>query len=213
MRCAFDIQIGFDRSAPLRRLVIGLFGEEAPILTRNFYQAFTRSYPKDVEGMVEYKYADVKAIFKDKAIIWPDFQYGNVNRQRVSRRNGGITVDSVEDVPLAGEDTATDETNGLRHDVPGRVSMRRGGRTFDFAVAPVAPAPWLDETNVVIGQVLEGFDIIEDINKIKVKGGALFQDTLGLLGSLGSDFRVEMAKENIMKPLKRVRIYETELLP
>jgi len=211
-KCAFDLQIGFDRSVPLRRLVIGLYGEEAPVLTRNFYQAFTHSYAKDKEGMVDYRFADVKAVFKDRAIIWADFQFGNYNRKRYTVSKGGVPIDRDETIPLAREDTQTNETNALQHDVPGRVSMRRGGETFDFSVSPVANATWLDETNVVIGQVLEGFDIIEDINKLPVKGGALFEDTLGLLGSLGGDIRADMARENKYKPLKRVRIYNTELV-
>lgn len=211
MRCAFDIQIGFDRSAPMRRLVIGLFGEEAPVLTRNFYQAFTGSYPKDNGGYVDYRFADVKAVFKDRAVVWADFPNGNIIRRRTFKRQGPNYIDTILEIPLAQEDTATNETNSLRHDIPGRVSMPRGGQTFNFAVAPVAPAPWLDETNVVIGQVLEGFDIIEEINQIKVKGKAFGEELIGALGGAG-DIRFEIAQNNKFKPLKRVRIYGVEVL-
>merc|ERR1712242_445399 len=87
---------------------------------------------------------------------------------------------------MAEDDTLTKETNSLRHDVPGRVSMKKGGGTFDFTIAPVADAKWLDKTNVVIGQVLEGMDLVDAINDVKMYGG---------------------------KSLRIVKIFKSQLLP
>jgi len=185
-RCAFDIRIGNDKMTRLRRLVIGLFGEEAPVLTRTFTQACTATYPGEAGVLAAYKLADVKNIIKDKAITWANFKDGNKLTLTVATADARWVGSKTVSKPLAGDDTKTDEVNSLRHDLPGRVSMRRGGGTFDFTVAPVADATWLDETDVVIGQVLEGMDIIADINEIRMYG---------------------------TKPLKKVRIFKSQLLP
>ena len=60
---------------------------------------------------------------------------------------------------------ANTDNNGLSHDRPGRVSMRRGGGNFEFVIAPAAN-PSLDADYVVIGQVLteeeESADLLPD---------------------------------------------------
>lgn len=184
-RYAFDIKIGNEKTSKLRRLVIGIFGDEAPGLSQNFLWAATASYPGEAGTQAAYKLSEVKTVAKDKAITWADFKDGNVYLETVSTDDTRWVGTKTIKKPLGGDDTKTDEVNNLRHDVPGRVSMRRGGGTFDFTVAPVANAAWLDDTNVVIGQVLEGMDLIEDINNIK-----MFKS----------------------KPLRKIRIFKSRLL-
>lgn len=212
-RCAFDLRIGQDNSIPLRRVVIGLFGDEAPILTRNFIQACKGRYPGDEgSGLVNYRLSDVKTIVKDRNIRWAKFQYGN-SRQRVTNQPfiGQPRMVYSED-PLAGEDTQTTETNQLRHDILGRVSMPRGGGTFDFNIAPVANATWLDEDNVVIGQVLEGLDVIEDINQVPCVASNSIRDALAASAKFTGDFLAQKASGVNNKPLKKIRIFESVLL-
>lgn len=169
-RCEFSVRFGKERVSKNRKLVIGLFGEEAPILTRTFLQACTGTYPGEAGDKANYKLADVKTVVKDKVITWAKFKEGNNNAVMVQTDDKRWVGNKVIFKSLAGPETNTDEVNNLRHDLAGRVSMKKGGGTFDFNVAPVADASWLDETDVVIGQVLEGMDIIADINEIKMYG-------------------------------------------
>jgi len=212
-RCAFDLRIGQDNTIPLRRVVIGLFVEEAPILTRNFIQACQGKYPGDEgSGLVNYRLSDVKTIVKDRSIRWAKFQYGNA-RQRTTNQPfiGQPRMVYTED-PLGGEDTRTTETNELRHDILGRVSMPRGGGTFDFNIAPVANATWLDDDNVVIGQVLEGLDVIEDINQVPCVASNGIRDVLAASAQFTGDTLAQKAATINNKPLKKVKIFESCLL-
>jgi len=184
-RCAFDVRFGKEKVNHLRQLVIGLYGKEAPVMTKTFIQASTSTYPGEAGNQASYKLSDVKSVVKDKLISWADFKDGNMLEEIVTTFDSRWVGKKSIMKPLAGDDTKTDEENGLRHNLAGRVSMRRGGGTFDFNIAPVADAKWLDETDVVIGQVLEGMDIIDDINN-----GQLYQS----------------------KPLRKVRIYNSQLL-
>lgn len=154
-------------------------------MTQTFVEACTGTYPGEAGQQAYYKLADVKSVAKDKAITWANFKDGNTISVTVTTYDARWVGSKTVSKPLAGDDTQTDQVNNLVHDLPGRVSMRRGGGTFDFTVAPVANAKWLDTTNVVIGQVLEGMDIIADINEIKMYGS---------------------------KTMKKVRIFSSELL-
>lgn len=172
-RCVFDVQIArsdadvyasFGRSPDvLRRVVIGLFGESAPILTKNFAQACSGT------GPARYERSDARAVSKDRLIYFAKFAGGDTVKKKVTRNY----QTTMQELPLAGPETFTKETNELRHDRIGRVSMTKGGGTYNFAISPVAQAPWLDERNVVIGQVLEGLDVVEEINRVPtyLKGG------------------------------------------
>lgn len=185
-RCEFLIKIGAERRGASRKLVIGLYGEEAPILTRNFIQAATATYTGEAGKGVNYMLADVLSIEKDKCVTWANFKDGNQLRRQAIATNSQWVGYKEQKVPLADDSTKTDEVNNLKHDVAGRVSMKKGGGTFNFNVAQVANAVWLDKTDVVIGQVLEGMDLIKDINQISMYGS---------------------------KPLTKVRIYSSKLLP
>jgi len=198
-KCFLDIRLGFDSTVPLRRVVIGLFGKEAPGLTQNFIKACTGTYPGRAGRQARYELAKAKAIAKNKFILWANYPGGSFLGYKPGKNKAGVPVEVK--IPLGGEDTLTDETNTLIHDVPGRVSMPRGGGTFDFFITPVANAKWLDSKNVVIGQVLEGMDVIADMNKVPtaLKGGILNE--------------VSKGNEDILKePLQRVQIYKSGLL-
>lgn len=185
-RCAFDIKIGNQNDIELRRLVIGLFGDEAPVMTESFKNACAGTVRGPARKYAKYEFSDVKEIVKGKYITWADFQEGNEVVTRVQRNTARwIEYDKVK-TPLAGEEQKTDETNSLRNDIPGRVSMLKGGGTYNFQVSSMANNVALDKKNVVIGQVLEGLDIIEDINKV------------GMYDN---------------KPLKKIRVFASELLP
>jgi len=183
-----------------------VYGDEAPVLTRSFMEACSGRYPGEAATQVNYYLSDVKTIQMDKVITWADFKDGNTfTRQRLTTVNGKAWVDSVnKEVPLAGPDTKTDETNDLRHEVEGTVSMRRGGGTFDFNVAPVENARWLDKDNVVIGRVLEGMDQIKAINKVQVSPNGKPQKKIRCVNSTLSILDETTGQFNALKRLEGV---------
>jgi cyclophilin family peptidyl-prolyl cis-trans isomerase len=77
------------------------------------------------------------------------------------------------------------KSNNLRHDRPGIVSVRRGSDSgFTFTIYPGGKADTsnLDENQIVIGQVLEGLDVVEALNNIPVVKAAKGANYMGLTG-------------------------------
>lgn len=56
-----------------------------------------------------------------------------------------------------------DDSNPITHDQAGLVSVRKGGGSFEFSIS-TRPAPSLDKDELVIGQVLEGMELVERLN-------------------------------------------------
>jgi len=207
-KCAFDIRLGLSSAIKPRRVVIGLFGEEAPGLTGNFLKACSASIPGEAGQSARYQLSTVRSIAKDRVIAFADFPGGNFLFKRTAPSRGGMVKE--EKIPLAGPDTKTEETNELKHDAVGRVSMPKGGGTFNFLISPVANAPFLDKRNVVIGQVLEGLDVIEDINKIQTtpKGGIL-----NLASARSEDpMAPESSDDYLNIPLTKTKIMKSQVL-
>lgn len=67
-----------------------------------------------------------------------------------------------------------EDSNPLRHDAAGIVSVKKGGGEFEFTIAP-APNPELDEENVVIGRVLQGIEVVEALNRAPVSQGQFLE--------------------------------------
>jgi cyclophilin family peptidyl-prolyl cis-trans isomerase len=204
--CELKVKVGNLNSVKAKRIVIGVYEDEAPVLVRNFMEACSGRYPGEAATQVNYFLSDVKKIQKDKVITWADFKDGNTfTRQQLSTVNGKawVTTNNKE-VPLAGKDTRTDETNNLRHEKEGTVSMRRGGGTFDFNVAPVDNANWLDKDNVVIGRVLEGMETIKVINKVPVSPGGKPEKKIRCVNSTLSILDESTGQFNALKRLAGV---------
>ena len=66
-------------------------------------------------------------------------------RRTLTRRHGFFDVLS--------DAFANDDSNALPHDRAGLLSMRRGGRAFEFGLTPCANRA-LDATRIVVGEVL-----------------------------------------------------------
>ena len=162
-----------------QRIVIGLFGSEAPQATKQLKQLVSASgLPvgckpleqrtlqkeqleankvynscKETEANgsgVNYEYATVWRIVKDERI-----DFGAVSGKYISRVYPNWS-----------------DNNSLRHDAAGTVSVQKGDTAgFGFTVYPGnggENASYLNENHVVVGRVLEGMDVIEKINQIPV---------------------------------------------
>ncbi|CAK0832650.1 unnamed protein product [Prorocentrum cordatum] len=140
-------------------------------------QACTGTYPGKGGISGRYQLATMSSVSKDRMLGFANFPGGNF----LAKKNPAAAGEFLEKIPLAGSDTKTDEVNQLRHDQVGRVSMRKGGGSFNFVISPVKDdAPWLDEQQrVVMGQVSEGLDVIggAELNNLKgyEKGGSILQ--------------------------------------
>lgn len=163
-----------------QRIVIGLFGKDAPTSTLKLKQLVSAAglpsqcspitertlqkeqleankvYRKCMDGIddgVPLSYSTVWRIIKDERI-----DLGAVKGKFVAR-----------EYPEWKETTES----ALRHDAPGIVSVRRGNEGgFGFTIYPgngnSVNTQQLDEDHIVVGRVLEGMDIVEALNKIPV---------------------------------------------
>jgi cyclophilin family peptidyl-prolyl cis-trans isomerase len=76
--------------------------------------------------------------------------------------------------------------NNLKHDAPGIVSVRRGNTSgFGFMIYPGGGSDKavssLDENHIVVGKVLEGMDVVQQLNDVPVDTSAKV-NYMGLTG-------------------------------
>lgn len=113
--------------------------------------------------------------------------------------------------------------SGLKHDRAGLVSVRKGSNSgFGFTVFPGGSAGStedLDSNHIIVGQVLEGMDIIEQMNSLPVVASSKL-NYKGLAG--GNDFKEGPSRAcryggkelycNENKPLQKLTMYRTGVL-
>ena len=113
-------------------------------------------------------------------------------------------------------------STGLKHDRKGLVSVRKGNNSgFGFTVYPSSAGNTgdLDSNHIIVGQVIEGMDIIERMNDLPVVAAAKV-NYKGLAG--GSGFQEGPSRAcryggtqlycNENKPLQKLTMYRTGLL-
>jgi len=225
----FDIKglnsLGEDGGGPTTsRIVIGLFGEDAPQSTSILKQLAsseglpakckpreTRTLEREqLEANKVYNAcieSETKGVTYDLSQIWRVVQ------------NQRIDVGSVSGKYIAREYPTFDDMNSLRHDIPGTVSVRRGNDGgFGFVIFPGGGEPTsdLNSSNVVVGRVLEGMDVVQQLNEVPVVQSAKVNykvlaggDQLRAAPSRACRYGTGNLYCNEFKPLKKLLITKT----
>lgn len=150
-------------------LVLGLWRPAAPASVETF-MSLVRGTLAPIEGdePASYERSVVVRISKDKEVV-----LGGLKKQ------GGQTMlvagqTRPKIVPV--QPPFNDDSNGAMHSAAGLISMRKGGGSFEFSISTRAD-PALDAGSIIIGQVLEGMELLERVNTVPTNNCARGQDS------------------------------------
>jgi len=143
----FDVAID---SKPSGRIIFQLFDDIVPNTARNFRELATGQHGFGYEGCTFHR-------------IIPNFmlQGGDFTRHNGT---GGKSIFGQ---------TFPDENFKLRHTKHGLLSMANSGPNMNgsqFFVTTVS-TPWLDGRHVVFGEVVEGMDVVREIEQVGTESG------------------------------------------
>jgi peptidylprolyl isomerase len=150
-KCFFEIKIN---DKPAGKIVFGLFGKTTPKTVENF-MTICKEDPK-----------------KDKSLTYKGSPFHRVI-PGFMLQGGDITAgDGTGGKSIYGNKFA-DENFKNKHTVPGLLSMANAGPNTNgsqFFITTVV-TPWLDGRHVVFGQVIEGMELVKEIEGLGSQSG------------------------------------------
>jgi cyclophilin family peptidyl-prolyl cis-trans isomerase len=214
-----------------RRIVIGLFGNEAPTSVQKLKQLMTTEglaspcKPKEEGRMLQREQLEANKVYnnciegQDRGV---NYDYATIWRIIKGER---IDVGAVAGRFVSRETPTWEETkdNSLKHDRPGIISVRRGSESgFGFTIFPgtsgTANTADLNANHIVVGEVLEGLDVIEALDNVPVITSAKV-NYMGLTGGPTTKSAPSRSCRyggpmycNEQKPLLKLTIYKTGIL-
>ena len=150
----FDIH---KNGQPAGRLVFGLFGNTVPKTAANFATLADGSAGIGLSGKpLAYKGSKFHRIIRDFMAQGGDFTKDN--------GTGGESIYGAK---------FEDENFILKHSKPGLLSMANSGADTNGSqfFMTFVETPWLDGKHVVFGEVLEGFEILGEMNRLGSRDG------------------------------------------
>ncbi len=153
-RVFFDITIG---GAPAGRIVFELFADTTPRTAENFRALCTGEKGVGTSGKpLHYKGSGFHRIITQFMCQGGDFTRGN--------GTGGESIYGEK---------FKDENFTLKHTTPGLLSMANAGPNTNgsqFFITTVE-TPWLDGKHVVFGKVVEGLDVVKQMEAVGSRSG------------------------------------------
>lgn len=166
-RARLGVTIG---DAHPRFITVGLYGEEAPSSVALFMQLCTNS-----DGLT-YQGSAVPRIERDRLVLMGRLAGGQAKTVERSIDITGYVRSNTVDRATS---YVNNDANALSHDRAGLLSMRRGGGSFEFGLTP-APNPSLDRERLVVGEVLDGLDVLATLNELPTRGASKASEASGI---------------------------------
>ena len=143
-------------------VTVGLFGEAAPASVELFERLCTGTIPG--EPQITYAGSTIYRVEPGRLIEVGSRLSGNTGLDREIDATGRVRSTYI---PVA-EAFGNSDSNALSHDRPGLLSMRRGGKAFDFLLTTGAD-PSLDAERLVVGEVTSGASVLAAIDALPVR--------------------------------------------
>ena len=151
----FDVEIDGESAG---RIVFGLFGDTVPKTAENFRALCTSEKGTGQQGKpLHYKGSKFHRVIPSFMAQGGDFTHGT-----------GVGGESIYGAKFA------DENFKLKHEKPYLLSMANAGANTNgsqFFITFVK-TPWLDGRHTVFGEVLEGKEIVNQMEKVGSQSGA-----------------------------------------
>ena len=207
-------------------ITIGLFGKDAPQPVSVLEQLVSSSgYPAKCkpreERLLQREQLEANKVY-NSCMEMQDNKGVNYDLSTVWRIVKGERIDlgAVSGKFVAREYPAFEGSNSFKHDAEGVVSVRSGNDGgFGFTIYPgtVGGGIDLDETNIVVGRVIGGMDVLRRLNQVPV----VQSSAVGYKALSGGDPSKRSAPSracrygsselycNEFKPLKKISIFRT----